>query len=299
MSPTEPGSAAEAFSADLKSYSGAVVSIDQGVWNFLWHRHPKYSFFLFFLPLCLSLVLAYLEYAYAGDTLLSNADALRAAFIVVFAPLLIPGVAYLRVQQVMRKLFYTELAAALACTYSDYGDAPEDGQLFSFGHSGYLSKVFSGMVGSAPFRLADYTYTTGYGRNAEHHPYIVGELTLPRPVPSILCIPARWSGTVFHAWKPDGSTALPLEGDFTTRFTVYVPTGTEVEALQVLEPDVMATLMDGFDRFGFECTGSHLYLFTPGSMQESRESILKTYELLQKFVSVMTPELVTVMSADQ
>ena len=107
----------------------------------------------------------------------------------------------------------------------------------------------------------------------------------------ILCRPKKWSLEILDQWKPTGYTELPLEGNFNSKFIVYVPQGQVMEALQVLEPNVMAKLMDGFENYGFESVGSKVYLFTQGSMKENRKSLIALYGLVTRFCDTISPEL--------
>jgi hypothetical protein len=165
------------------------------------------------------------------------------------------------------------------------------GRLFSFGYGQSLSIILSGTYKDIPISLADYQYDTGERKDRETHYYTLGELTVNGTLPSILCVPVKWN--FLDTWKPDGFEKLSLEGTFTDEFVVYVQQGKEIESLQILEPDTMAKLMDGFENFGFECSGSNMYIFTPGSMAENKATVVQMYSQLQTFCADFLPELQT------
>jgi hypothetical protein len=287
-----PTPQATTFSSDLKQYSDTVLSVDQSTRDFLWHRHLLFSFFLFFLPICASIGIAYLELSFATPSLFSTTSTFLSAVLLTILPLLIPSIAYAYVRETMQKLFYSELATALACTYSPEAPQPTSGQLFSFGTSLPLFNVFSGTYKTIPFRLADYKYYIRSGKNAEYFYYILGEITTSSVLPRLMVIPSSWTGALRgNPWEPSGTETLSVEGDFNTKFKVYVEKGKEIEGLQILEPDVMLKLMDGFEEYGFECVGSTIFLFTQGTMSENRNSVIKQHALLQQLVDILLPEL--------
>jgi hypothetical protein len=191
----------------------------------------------------------------------------------------------------MEALFYTELAPSLGCIYSGSGQVPVSGQLFTFGYDHRLTNELSGTYNNNKFRLADYAYTVGGGKSRQTFNYIIAVLTVGGSIPRVVCRPSWWNHDLSDIWKPSGMERLSLEGDFNSKFMVYVPKGQEIEGLQILEPDVMAKLMDGFDHYGFECIDSHVYLFRPGAMKEDRESVLALLALVKRFCDLLTPEL--------
>ncbi len=263
------------FSADLKNYSAEITDVHKSVVKFFW-LHKTHSFFIFVIPVCSSIAVGY------------------AVENVTFAliPLVIPVISYWRVHSHIKKLFYTNLATELECAYSESGNVPTSGQLFTFGRSHTVRNVLSGTYKDIPFRLFDYSYEIGSGKNRHTYYYTAAELPVAGVLPKILCIPDGWNLVSFiDTWMPEGYSPLSLEGGFNNEFNVYVAKDQEIEALQILEPNVMEKLMDGFDAFGFECLDSHVYLFTKGAGKDNRESVLGAFTLLKRFADLLLPEL--------
>ena len=285
MENTPTDSTSHSYSADLQNYSSTVTDVSESTYQFFFKQHPLHLFLVLALPACVSLLLFFELFANGGT--ISSGEPIIFALL----PLIIPAISYWRVSSRMKVLFYTELAAALNCTYSARGEVPKTGQLFSFGDGRMVSDVLSGTYKDISILFADYLYGTGSGKSRETYYYTISELTVKEVLPQIICIPVSWHSAILDKWKPSGNESFSLEGNFNSKFTVYVPKGKEIEALQILEPDVMAKLMDGFENFGFECTGSNVYLFTTGAMAENRESVLKIYTLLQRFCDLLLPEL--------
>ncbi|MFM2330834.1 MAG: hypothetical protein RLZZ26_341 [Candidatus Parcubacteria bacterium] len=226
----------------------------------------------------------------------SLSDNLIFAFAIVpvlAASVIITISSYTGVQEKMEALFYPQLAASLGWIYAQTGTVPSDGYLFSIGDNRSLTKVFSGQYAEKPFWIADYTYMTGEGKSREQIGCTVAQFTFAGTLPHIYCFPINNSVLYKNigTFSIKGFTKLPLEGNFDTAFSVYVPEGQQADALQILEPDVMAKLMGSFGRYGFECVGSHLYLFTGGILQQNRASVLAFYDSTKRLYDLLSPEL--------
>jgi hypothetical protein len=272
MNPDE-ASTPKSFSADLHHYSAPVDDVRKSTHDFLWRTHRRRTQLWVLGTLVVAIAAGFVAPPFA------------------VIPIFILLIAYSQVTKKMQKLFYTQLAETLGCTYSAGGKMPTEGRLFTFGDRRRVSNTLSGVYNGVPFRLGEYSYDEGSGKNRRTYPYIFAELSFSSKLPGILCRPEKWALEVFDSWEPKGYRQLSLEGGFNDSFTVYVPEDQEMEALQILEPNVMEKLMHGFGNYGFECVGQHVYLFTPGRMTENRAGMMSLYSLLQHFCDVLTPEL--------
>jgi hypothetical protein len=286
---TQPQASPADFGTDIETYSGEINDVAQGVRSFYFKRHPIHTFFVFVIPTLISATILYLEIA--KTTIFSGGNDIRGPLLLVALPLIVPGISYWRVHSKMKSLFYTELAKSIGFTYSPYGDSPVGTRLSSFGDRDSFTNILSGTFENTRIRLGDYCYTIGSGKNQRSYYYVLGEFSLNAPLPQIVCIPNGWHSVLLDKWKDSGDVPLSLEGDFNTTFTVYVPKGKEMEALQVLEPDVMTKLMQDFGEFGFECNRTSVYLFSTGSIAENRDSVLNMLSFLERFCEVLLPEL--------
>jgi hypothetical protein len=105
-------------------------------------------------------------------------------------------------------------------------------------------------------QIAIVSYTGGKNDpKGPRHTFRYMEMALPRRLPHIM-IDARGNGSL----RPllPGGQRLSLEGDFDRYFSVYVPTGYEQDALELLTPDVMACLIDHGRRWDIEIVDDRL-----------------------------------------
>ncbi len=155
----------------------------------------------------------------------------------------------------------------------------ETGILFDKGHSRKASHGISGMFIGKPCELFGYQYTTGSGKNQHTYSFGVAKTTLDRSFPHILLDNKRDSSV--GQFEFDRSQKLELEGDFNKYFNVFGPKEYEVEVLQILNPAVMATLIDLPESVDIEIIGNQLYVYNSGSLK-SKKTILSLFKVLEQ-----------------
>ncbi len=275
--------------ADLNSFKENIDDVERATLSLPWQEHPRLMFFLWGIALCISLPAC----ALAVYMALSVAtDVVAPAEFVALLPLLIPVIPYIKARGEAQHLFFRQMAEGLGLTYANSSPfSTTSGKLFAVGRYRQISDVLFGKYRGLPMRLFEYQYTTGSGKSATTHTLRVCELTFPRPFTDLMIVghDATYSGD-WGNWKPEGTTAVKLEGDFNYAFSVYAKIGEEAAALRVLEPNIMAKLMDNYREYGVECYGTKLYLFTyefPLNKQAFAEHLSKLDDLLD----LLIPEL--------
>jgi len=111
------------------------------------------------------------------------------------------------------------------------------------------------------FELGDFHWRADHGGGRRGiADYVIGyaAVRLPRTLPRILLKSQAPGGSIRIG---DPEQELPLEGDWGRHFTLYCPTGYERDALQIMTPDVMASMIDGAGEWSAETEGAWL-LFT-------------------------------------
>jgi len=270
---------------DLDNSLEPVDDVNKSLFKFLLVEHRPYVSVCIVLPISLGVIVFTIAYS-TGEVL----TILCAPIMLLLGALSVTN--YILVQSKLQNRFYTALAASLGCTYLTKVTVPPGGQLFSFNRNYQVTNVLSCTYNCAALELGDYRFVTGSGKTRTEHYYIVGVLSAEWNLPHIMCVPKGWLGFMREvSWQPRGTKVLPIEVGFNEKFVVYVPQDQEIETLQILEPNVMAELMDDFGSYGFECVGSKVYVFTEGSVKESRDAVTKLFSLLKHFSDVLTPEL--------
>lgn len=264
----------QGFYSDLSSFNDTVLDISESTKDFFFKRHPTYTRVLILITILLEIPSLFLVLFFGLPALL--------------LPLAIPLYTYWRVQKRMKHLFFIQLASILGMTYEPTSDKTTvSGYFFDIGHSNHLGHILCGAYEGVPIRLYEYQFATGSGKSKRTNHFVVSEIDTRGNLPHVFMKPDGFS--IFG--KPPGTKLLSLEGNFNDHFDVYVPEDSEIEALRILEPDVMITFIDEFSAFGFECFGTKTYIFQCGTFSDNRESLTKQITLLERLYDELVPEL--------
>ena len=153
-------------------------------------------------------------------------------------------------------------AEANAMTYLERIDAPPlPGMIFSSGSSRMSTDVLRG-VEPRFVEFGNYQYTTSNGKQSTTHRWGYVAVKLDVPLPNIVLDALgnnTLGSTIAAAFRSD--QRLSLEGDFDRYFSLYCPTGYEVDALYLFTPDVMARFIDHAAQLDVEIVDDWLFLY--------------------------------------
>ena len=159
-------------------------------------------------------------------------------------------------------------AQANKLKYNPTIDNPvRDGMIFNIGRSRSAYNILTS-ASSNPFEIANYTYTTGSGKNS--HTYIFGYIMfqLDRNLPHMVLDSKANNTNIFGISFSDLPVAfnkdqkLSLEGDFDSHFTLYAPKEYEEDALYIFTPDLMQLFIDESLSFDAEIIDNKLYIYS-------------------------------------
>lgn len=165
----------------------------------------------------------------------------------------------------------TWFAEANGFNYQSSTSAPYyPAMIFGPGHSKGAKDRFMRLSGR-PIDIANYTYITGSGKSQQRHNWFYMMVQLDRNLPHIVL-----DATRNNFWKISNLPAsfskdqvLSLEGDFDKHFKLYCPKGYERDALYVLNPKLMALMIDFANSTDIEIIDNKLFLFGGGQFNLS------------------------------
>lgn len=111
--------------------------------------------------------------------------------------------------------------------------------------------------------FANYTYTTGSGKNRTTHRWGYVAVKLDVPLPNIV-LDASGNNSLLGSNLPatfDRAQRLHLEGDFDEHFALYCPEGYERDALYLFTPDIMARFIDNAAALDVEIVDDWLFFY--------------------------------------
>jgi len=166
-------------------------------------------------------------------------------------------------RQLVRGYRLAGFANANGMTYlPELKDPQLPGMLFDLGRSRVAKDLVRG-VSPRFVEFANFTYTTGSGKDSETHDWGYIAIRLDVPLPNIV-LDAQSNNGFFGSNLPasyDAHQRLSLEGDFDRFFALYCPAGYERDALYLFTPDIMARFMDSASSFDVEIVDDWLFLY--------------------------------------
>lgn len=131
--------------------------------------------------------------------------------------------------------------------------------LMDSGHGRKLSDVVHADIDGHMCSIYAYQFTVGQGRGSRTYYCTITRVVLPKAFPHLL-LDSKGS----HRLKSHRSAHVPvkLEGDFNKYFQLYHAKGEHVDALSIITPDVMQTLIDSNEAQDIEIVDQNVYFIT-------------------------------------
>ncbi|QMU96474.1 hypothetical protein FVO59_04060 [Microbacterium esteraromaticum] len=164
-----------------------------------------------------------------------------------------------------RRVRLRRFAEANGWTYRAW--APSGGAVGAAFEAGGDESLFDALrTGDRSVEFGRYTSVTGSGRSRRVVSTEVVTFHVPAELPHIV-LDSRANDRAFGRsnleFDPVRSQRLRLEGDFDRSFRLYCPTGYETDALYLLPPDIMQSLLDHARPLDVELMGSTVRLYAP------------------------------------
>lgn len=149
-----------------------------------------------------------------------------------------------------------------------------------FGHSQQVSPAITATLNGIVTDMFVYTTVTGEGRYQEGHNFTLARVELPIVLPHILLRSKKDKALLQQDFADHEK--LQLEGDFDDYFSLQIESGQEVDALTILTPDVMQTLVSYSQHEDIEIGANNLYFIIAGDAR----SVENLRQLIQSVVSL-------------
>jgi len=188
----------------------------------------------------------------------------------LFVLFIILGVSYSFAFKKIQKEFLKQFGLSIGFSYTDSADMDSvQGKLFGIGQARSIYGVLSGNYNDIPVRIFNYQFTIAEGRSSTTIFFTIFEAVFLSSMPDMTV--SSQSQIQFVDDVLDDGETLNLEGDFSKYFLVRAPKGSEIEAYQILTPDVMANLIDKARNLNFEFNKNKLYIYVPKIISTKNE----------------------------
>lgn len=129
-----------------------------------------------------------------------------------------------------------------------------------------------------------YEFVTGSGKSRQNHYYTIARVMLPKVFPHLI-LDSKKSYAIQDKGKAD--VPVKLEGDFNDYFTLSHEKGGHIDALSIIAPDVMQTLIDNNAAQDIEIADQSAYF-----MMHTDHRTIKSLPKLFASVDALSDELV-------
>jgi hypothetical protein len=151
------------------------------------------------------------------------------------------------------------------------------GVIFNKGRSIKLEDLITGNFKQYRFELFNYKYTEGSGKNSHTHYFTVFQIHFDHHVPHLMLTKKVFGFPQMFASNFSNGKTLNLEGNFNGKFAVTVEKEFEIEALQILTPEIMEGLLS-FQGYSFEFFNQDLYIYHNGYITK-KDELVRMHEL--------------------
>lgn len=158
-----------------------------------------------------------------------------------------------------------------------------DGKMASFdfvppglatqGHSRKIGDVVHAEFNGHKSDLLTYEFKTGSGKSEQTHNFTVACVSISKPFPHLILDSHKNN---IAAKMSSGMTKVELEGDFPKFFRLYYEIGAQIDALSVITPDIMQTLIDSNQPQDIEIFNDRIYFF----VEDDHRSVTRLKALL-------------------
>lgn len=161
-----------------------------------------------------------------------------------------------------------------------------------FGHSPHFSPVIQAQLGPLSCDLFSYNTTVGEGKYSHTYYYTMARMPLPVLLPHMLLLSKKAGAELQRdlANKQD----VQLEGDFEDYFKLQIEQGQQIDALTVITPDVMQTLVQYNQAEDIEILSADLYFI----MGLDNRSLARVQHLIES-AAALSQQIMQNIAAEQ
>lgn len=178
---------------------------------------------------------------------------------IAFIPLAIIGIYIVVVHNEIRTSFWKRFAEVNGWQYSEYGDPDnEQGLMFAQGNGRRISHVIAGSIDERQFRIFNYEFSIGSGKNKKTYYYVVFAFRFNGSFPHIYLNHRR------NSYSIRAGEEISLPEEFKEKFVLSASRKYEIEALAIFTPDILARLLDNGFSYDVEFIEQEVIIFADG-----------------------------------
>lgn len=267
---------------DIDDFNDTIDDVDDSAFRYIWNRRRT-----LFLGVCLLSAVLFVGLWRLEVSYYPARGPLPPYPLVAFV---LPIGLYLLFRAQLQHVFMQQIASAIGFRYQPTGSRPElEAKFFQLGSSRQIEDVLSGVYRGCPIEIFNYSFTVQQGRSSHTEHYTIFALTFAGVLPDIALAPKSFLGAGLLACAPDGDVAVTLEGDFNEHFYLYAPKNFDVEIREIFQPDLMLELIEKYQSYRVEISGSRVYVVSPLICNKAK--FLAAHDLIDRLFDHIVPNL--------
>lgn len=192
---------------------------------------------------------------------------------------------YILVMREAQHIFMKQIAKDLNFTYSEVGDVTAFTQIFSTSNIYEIDDMLVGTYDGLPTRIFNCMLKMSQG-DIHANVNTIFEIELDSHVPTIAILGRNNHQTIFKNLQ--NLREIQMEGDFSKNFNVWIENDTQLEAYEILTPDVMKEIEDLSNPINILFISNKLYIFT-SRLITSKSEFITTDHLISRFLTEWLP----------
>lgn len=138
-----------------------------------------------------------------------------------------------------------------------------------YGHSERTGTVVLVQLGTVDASLFTYDCRTGSGKYEQTHNFTIARVELSEELPHMILNSKSAHADIQETIKDDQK--ISLEGDFNKYFSLLIEQGQQINALEIITPDVMQTLISFNTNEDIEINGHNLYFILNNDKRDYKD----------------------------
>ena len=200
---------------------------------------------------------------------------------------------YLGIKATIKHIsFMKSFAAENGLKYAPFFAAGDlKGRLFSVSNSELAGNSFSGKHNNTPFRIFNYIYSVGDGKNRRSYKFTVSEIEIEKTIfPYILLQSKSMAKYSKGSLLKNKDIEISLEENFKKTYKLFAKENYEIEVLEIFTKDLLNFLKENGSHFSIEFADNKIYIYDDRLIHK-KKNLSALLDLTKKIIEKTAPLL--------
>ncbi|HRY31174.1 MAG TPA: hypothetical protein P5328_02190 [Candidatus Paceibacterota bacterium] len=166
------------------------------------------------------------------------------------------------------------------------------GRLFSISNSETASNALLGEYQHCPFKIFNYSYTIGSGKNSHTYLFTAAEIEIPEADFPFILLRSK-TMPVYLPWdlfQRKNDVKISIEPEFQKNYSLHTTAGYEIECLEIFTKDLLIFLREIAPQFSVEFAENKLYIYDDRLIRDKKD-LTALFDLMKRLIEKIAPAL--------